>query len=201
MNPIRPTLIAVCVIAFAIVAAGCGAGSHSATPRTSAGSQATSATVPAASQSPLQTAAAPSVTPFDGVYRMVTTEAQLRAADPNTAYNWGRWIFVFDRGHFAITQENPTGCAWGYGTYNVTGHQIEWTYTDGRGTPAPFPHNAPGERFTFDWSIYRDAVTLTAVPGKSSPAELIYPWRRLSTKPSISYLSKGCRPPTDAMPN
>ena len=43
--------------------------------------------------------------------------------------NWGHWIFVFDRGRFAITQENRTSCTWGYGTFSVDGDKTTWRFT------------------------------------------------------------------------
>ena len=53
--------------------------------------------------------------------------------------NWGHWIYVFDRGRFANTQENETACTWGYGTYAVDGNRMSWTFKDGGGIA---PNNA-----------------------------------------------------------
>ena len=47
--------------------------------------------------------------------------------------NWGHWIYVFDRGRFAITQENEEACTWGYGKFAVDGSRMSWTFTDGGG--------------------------------------------------------------------
>ncbi len=47
--------------------------------------------------------------------------------------NWGHWVFVFDRGRFAITQENETSCTWGYGTYAINGSRMAWSFEDGGG--------------------------------------------------------------------
>jgi TRAP-type transport system periplasmic protein len=142
-------------------------------------------------------------TALDGTYRMVTTEQDGQKSDPNVPpENWGTFVYVFDRGRFAFTQENATACTWGYGTYTVTGSQTEWIFTDGGGI-APTPAaNKPGEDFKFNWSIYRDTVHLTAVPGAISPDNFfLRRWHRLSTKAALSYLSTRCLPPAGALPN
>jgi hypothetical protein len=139
---------------------------------------------------------------FDGTYRMVTTEQDIRRSDPSvTPENWGTWIFVFDRGHFAFTQENLTACTWGYGTYAVTGAHVAWRLAGGGGVAPTGAVNKPGEHFVFTWSIYRDTLTLTAVTGEISPDNfLLQPWHRLDTKPSASSLNKRCPPPAQALP-
>ena len=142
-------------------------------------------------------------TPLDGSYRMVTTEQDGQKSDPNVApENWGTFVYVFDRGRFAFTQENARACTWGYGTYTVTGTQTEWIFTDGGGI-APTPAtNKPGEDFKFNWSIYRDTVRLTAVPGAISPDNFFQRrWLRLSIKPDTKFLSTRCPPPAVALPN
>ena len=53
--------------------------------------------------------------------------------------NYGDWIFVFDRGHFADTQRYLNACTWGYGRFTVTGGQMAWTFTDGGGVAADRP--------------------------------------------------------------
>ena len=95
--------------------------------------------------------------------------------------NWGHWVFVFDRGRFAITQENETSCTWGYGTYAVDGTRMSWTFEDGGGIAPNNAMNRPGEYFVFDFSAYRDTLTLTPVEGEISPLNFrAEPWRRLS---------------------
>ena len=81
--------------------------------------------------------------------------------------NWGHWVFVFDRGRFAITQENKTSCTWGYGTYAVNGARMAWTFQDGGGIAPNDATNRPGEYFVFDFSAYRDTLTLTPVRARS----------------------------------
>jgi len=140
--------------------------------------------------------------PLDGSYRMVTTETESRASDPNTPpENWGTWIFVFGRGRFAFTQANSMACTWGYGTFVVHGSQMEWTIFDGGGISPTGAVNKPGEHFVYEWSKYRDQLTLAAVAGELSPDNfLLEPWQQLSSAPSASYLSKRCPPPSNALP-
>jgi TRAP-type C4-dicarboxylate transport system substrate-binding protein len=136
-------------------------------------------------------------TPLDGSWRMDTNRS---AAVPEYfAENWGHWIFVFDRGRFAITQENVASCTWGYGTFTVHGHRATWRFTDGGGQAPNEAVNRPGEQFSFGLSSYRDTLTLSPVAGEISPLNFrARPWRRLSG-PSRSALSKHCPPPAEAL--
>jgi len=145
------------------------------------------------------TAALGGRTPFDGTYRMVTPAD----CDPiqHSPENCGTWTFYFNRGHFAITQENGAACTWGYGTYRVTGSKIEWLFADGGGVAPTNALDKPGEDFVFAWSVYKGRTTLTAVPGGLSPDNFyLRPWRRLSAEPDPSYLSTRCPPPPQARP-
>jgi TRAP-type C4-dicarboxylate transport system substrate-binding protein len=150
---------------------------------------------------PSTTASPAAASPFEGTYRMVTTEAEAQKSDPNVPpENWGTWVFVFGRGRFAITQTNAPSCTWGYGTYLMHGSQIEWTFIDGGGIAPTGATNRPGEHFVFRWSRYRDQVTLAPVAGAVSPTNfLAEPWQRLSSTPNASYLSKRCPPPANAL--
>jgi TRAP-type transport system periplasmic protein len=143
--------------------------------------------------------AAGTATEIDGVWRMKTDR---RAARPDYLdENWGDWIYVFDHGKFAITQENETACTWGHGTYTVDGNRMSWTFTDGGGIAPNGAMNRPGEYFEFDFSAYRDTLTLTPVKGEISPLNFRdKPWRRLSETPSRRYFSKRCPPPAAALP-
>ena len=114
--------------------------------------------------------------------------------------NWGHWIFVFDRGQFAFTQENKPSCTWGYGKFSVDGNRTSWTFTDGGGIAPSDAYNRPGEFFKFDLSEYRDTLTLTPVQGEISPGDFCdKPWRRVSETPSRRHFSKRCPPPADAL--
>lgn len=148
---------------------------------------------------PGQTPAA-SGTSVDGVYTM-TTKFGDNPRDPDVvSENYGSYVFVLRAGHFAFTQEYQDACTWSYGTFVLKGATLELTFVDGGGIS---PHNAtnkPGELFKFGWSVYRDTLTLTAVPGAISPENFsLKPWHRTSTAPSAEYLNKKCPPPADAL--
>jgi TRAP-type C4-dicarboxylate transport system substrate-binding protein len=138
-------------------------------------------------------------TALDGVWRMDTDPSA--AGREGLDENWGHWIFVFDHGKFADTQENPKACTWGYGTFAVRGNQTSWNFTDGGGIAPNNAMNKPGEFFVFDLSSYRDTLTLKPVPGEISPVNFrAKPWRRLSSTPSRRFFSKRCPPPAEALP-
>ena len=139
-----------------------------------------------------------SVTPIDGVYEMTTTRSD--AVPDFLAENWGKWIFVFDHGRFADTQENKEACTWGYGTFNVTGREMAWIFTDGGGIAPNGAQDKAGEFFRFGWSRYRDTLTVTPVKGAISPSNFrAKPWHRISATPSRRYFSKRCPPPAAAL--
>ncbi len=146
------------------------------------------------------TASAPSrvATELDGAWTMDT---DLSVDDPEDFdENWGHWVFVFDRGRFAITQENATSCTWGYGTYAVNGARMSWTFEDGGGIAPNNAMNRPGEYFVFDVSVYRDTLTLAPVEGEISPLNFrAEPWRRLPETASWEHFSTRCPPPTAAL--
>jgi hypothetical protein len=121
--------------------------------------------------------------------------------DPQpVAENYGNWIFVFDRGRFAITQEYEDACTWGYGRYTVHDHRMAWAFTDGGGIAPNNAENKPGEFFRFGWSRYRDTLALTPVRGAISPFNFRgKPWRRVSATPSARFLSQRCPPPARAL--
>jgi TRAP-type C4-dicarboxylate transport system substrate-binding protein len=137
-------------------------------------------------------------TEIDGVWRMDTDRPA--AAPDNLAENWGHWIYVFDRGRFAITQENREACKWGYGTFAVDGNRMSWTFRDGGGIAPNNATNRSGEFFVFDFSAYRDTLTVAPVKGEISPLNFrAKPWRRLTDTPSRQYFSKRCPPPAAAL--
>jgi TRAP-type C4-dicarboxylate transport system substrate-binding protein len=138
------------------------------------------------------------LTDLDGVWRMDTDRSA--AAPDDFDENWGHWVFVLDRGRFAITQENETSCTWGYGTYAVNGTRMSWTFLDGGGIAPNYATNRPGEYFVFDFSAYRDTLSLTPVEGEISPLNFrAEPWRRLSRSPSRDDFSTRCSPPLGAL--
>jgi TRAP-type C4-dicarboxylate transport system substrate-binding protein len=141
---------------------------------------------------------ASSATAIDGVWRMDTDR---EAVDYDYFFeNWGRWTYLFDRGRFAITQENRKACTWAYGAFAVHGNRMSWTFTDGGGIAPTGAHNTPGEYFVFGFSAYRDTLTITPVKGEISPLNFrAKPWRRLATTPTRQFLSKRCPPPAAAL--
>jgi hypothetical protein len=97
-------------------------------------------------------------------------------------------------------QENTNACTWGYGTFDVDGNRMSWSFTDGGGIAPNNAVNRPGEFFVFDFSAYRDTLTVSPVEGQISPLGFRdKPWRRVSDTPSRRYFSKRCPPPTAAL--
>jgi hypothetical protein len=149
-------------------------------------------------------AAEAAATPLDGVYQETTSAEDLRNAGDLTPLpeNYGAFTLVFDRGRFAFTQQSDEACTWQYGTYVVKGDRVEWTYVDSGGISPNHANNKPGEFFAFDWSLYRDALTLTAVTvDVSPPVFLVRPWHRIDASPSASLLNPDCPPPPEALPS
>jgi hypothetical protein len=145
-------------------------------------------------------------TPIDGVYEVTTTASDLRAIGAPSIdvipENWGKWIYVFDHGRFAFTQEDTEACTWGYGKFSVKGQQTAWSFLDGGEAFGPNnAFNRPGEFFRFGWSRFRDTLTLTPVKGAVSPHNFrAKPWHLVSSTPSRRYFSKKCPPPKEALP-
>lgn len=137
-------------------------------------------------------------TPLDGVWEMDTPPAA--AGTEGLAENWGKWIYVFDRGRFADTQENKASCTWGYGRFTARGAETDWSFIDGGGVAPNHAQNKPGEFFKFRWSRFRDTVTLSKWPGAISPTNFDYrPWRLITETPSTAHFSKRCPPPATAL--
>jgi hypothetical protein len=134
---------------------------------------------------------------MDGTWVMDTVR---RDAGPDfLAENWGHWIFVFDRGRFADTQENAQACTWGYGTYTVGGDHLRLLFAGGGGIAPADAANKPGEAFAFSVSAYRGTLTLRPVKGAISPRNFrVHPWQRLG-EPTRSRFSRRCPPPAQAL--
>lgn len=140
---------------------------------------------------------ASSRTPLDGTWRMDTGRSA--AAPDFLDENWGDWIFVFDRGRFAITQENHKACTWGYGTFSVDGEKTTWRFKDGGGQAPNGANNKPGEEVAFTLSLFRGTATFKPVEGAVSPENFVAePWRKLGP-PSRARLSRHCPPPAKAL--
>jgi TRAP-type transport system periplasmic protein len=122
------------------------------------------------------------VTPIDGVYRMHTTPADLRAVGATEGEvvpeNYGSTEMVLDRGR--VTQEQPQGDS-AAGRYSVVGDTLTLKFTRTSGGRAK---TRPGEVWDFRWSLYRDELTLEPIEGKVSPAPMLArPWRRTGNAP------------------
>jgi TRAP-type C4-dicarboxylate transport system substrate-binding protein len=148
-----------------------------------------------------QTPGPSAVTPVNGVYQVSITADELRATgDLVIPENYGTALIVFDRGRFALTNESDGACTWQYGTYVVNGDRMEMTYVDGGGISPNHAYNKPGEFFVYGWSLYRDELTFTEVPGKESPPGFrAKPWRRVDATPSVQALDQHCPPPATAL--
>lgn len=144
-------------------------------------------------------------TALDGVYTMTSSYEQLvavagpQAAAEDAEENHGAHVFVFDRGRFAYTQEQGAACTWGYGRFSIDGATMTWDFDAGGGRTPNGALSKPGEHFEYGWSLYRETLTLTPVPGALSPANyLAVPWTRTSTRPDPAALNPSCPPPAEA---
>ena len=140
---------------------------------------------------------------LDGTYTVTTTPAD----GDNVPENWGRWVYLLDRGRLVFTQENPTACTWGYGRYAVRGQQMVWDIGGGGGQAPSGATNKPGEHFVFSWSLFDGALILgpvtpttagMAVDDNSPTNFRARPWHRLSATPLRAALSRRCPPPVEA---
>lgn len=145
-------------------------------------------------------------TAIDGTYRQHSTAADIAAAggapdEATNRSNWGNFVWIFDRGRFALNGKNGFGCGWAYGRFTIKGAQIVLTFiTDGG--PGARVSNIAGEQFRFGWSLYRGSLTFTAVAGAISPASVLAtPLRLVSKTPSRRFFfKKPCAPPKAALP-
>lgn len=140
---------------------------------------------------------------IDGVYTLTTTyEQELAAGDPHPIEeNYGNYIFVFDNGRFAFTQEQGESCTWAYGRIRVDGDKLIWDVEDGGGQAPNNAYNKNGERFAYSWSLYQEVMTLGFAPGELSPEPfLAAEWHRISETPDASALNQKCPPPAEAFP-
>lgn len=122
-------------------------------------------------------------TPIDGTYRMTTTAEELTEAEPSEellSENYGRWRFTLDRGRLRYTQSSEGATRWTTGVYTVRGNTLILRIKDYGGEDPNGAAERPGEVFSFHWSRYRDALTLSAVRGAISPTGFrLKPWRKV----------------------
>jgi TRAP-type C4-dicarboxylate transport system substrate-binding protein len=156
---------------------------------------------------PAEAPATAEPTPLDGIWVMDSDARQLADAmgteinAPDIVpENWGHLTVVLDRGRFAFTEANSQACSWGYGDASVHGDRLELTVDDGGGRTPNNAKNRPGEHFEYEWSLYRDQLTLDPVKGAVSPPGFrVHPWRSLDGEPSLDALSHSCPPPAGAL--
>jgi TRAP-type C4-dicarboxylate transport system substrate-binding protein len=140
-----------------------------------------------------------SVTPLDGVFESnVTAQELLSHGSPDaTPENIGHIVWVFDRGRVVQGQESKDGCAWGYGTFAVSGEQVTFDMINGGGIAPNNAQTKPGDHGVMAWNFYHDILTLTpTVPERY----WIKPMRRVQTTPTAALFSRRCPPPAAAFP-
>lgn len=163
------------------------------------------ATAPRSTASSPASATAPG--PVDGTFTWTTTKDDLEASGVPTDWivpeNWGESVFVLDRGRFATTQHNDLSCTWAYGRFSIDGDTITLDYQGGGGQSPTGAATKPGEELIFDWSLYRDVLTLTHHEGGISPVPEGQQWplNRISAIPDPSALNQQCPPPAAAFAN
>jgi TRAP-type C4-dicarboxylate transport system substrate-binding protein len=140
---------------------------------------------------------------LDGTWRFTITRAELSAAGAQLGElipaNYGTWTVVIGHRRFAWVTQNPPNCTWAYGTLTVDGSTLAMSVINGGGIAPDGGTNAPGEYFTYRWSLYRDQLTLRRY-GATSPTPLLATaWRRISAAPSMTFFSKRCPPPANAL--
>lgn len=145
--------------------------------------------------------------PVDGTYTLTVTQEDLDAngvpRNQQLPENWGDSVSVYDRGRFATTQHNDLSCTWAYGQFTLDGDTLTMDYQGGGGQSPTGSTNKPGEELVFDWSLYRDVLTLTHHEGGISPVPEGQQWplNRISPTPDPGALNQQCPPPAEAFAN
>lgn len=123
-------------------------------------------------------------TPIDGVYTLTTTREESTEPETIDSENYGRWRFVFSRGRLRYTQASEGYSRWTEATYEVDDDKLTIEVTDYGGEAPNGAAEKTGEVFTYRWSLFRDQLTLAAVAGAVSPANLLVrPLRRVGDAP------------------
>jgi len=143
----------------------------------------------------------PTLPRLDGVYRRTQSAESVAQHDhvpvsQALAENYGDFVLVIRGTRFAFTQSNAKACTWQYGTLRVHSGRIEMLFIDGGGRAPDNAENKPGEHFVWKASYFRGALALVPVTPTDLMAET---WQRVSTTPTASALTRGCRPPTAAL--
>jgi hypothetical protein len=86
----------------------------------------------------------------------------------------GAWTLVLGHGRWVATRQTPPG---GFlkGTYTVDGQRFRELVD----SCSPSTHCTPGNLSEYRWSLYRDKLTFTRIPGRYGSTELVAkPWTR-----------------------
>jgi hypothetical protein len=135
--------------------------------------------------------------PLDGVYVFTITKAQdAKFEGRPVAENYGRFVTISARAHFASTQESDLACTWAYGTIRVKGHILEQRFTGGGGIAPNHANIKPGEFFVYRWALKGRTLELKPTSANGPPP---LRERRISSTPSSRYLSHRCPPPRKAL--
>jgi TRAP-type transport system periplasmic protein len=122
---------------------------------------------------PASIANADSAAPLQGRWKATLTREGLRrsGAPPGLADGLhGSWTAEFDNGRFAFQRAEGGG---GTGGYTVAGNTIRFVWDHGLGVRR-------GEVFMSLWSVYRDTLTFSAMPGRTKMAGLdVEPFKRV----------------------
>ena len=138
-------------------------------------------------------------TKLDGVWKMDTD----RSAAPPEYFpeNWGHWVFVFDRGRYAITQENKPSCTWGYGKFTVHGSRTRWASRTAAESLRAERATSPARSWSSTSAPIGTRSKLDAGGGADLPEQL--PRQAVAAAvrhADAAYFSKRCPPPADALP-
>jgi hypothetical protein len=78
-----------------------------------------------------------------------------------------------------------------------------WDFEGGGGESPNDATNKPGEEFGFNWSLYRDVLTLTKKDGMTAPMPDGNHWKfqQVNAIPDPSALNQQCPPPAEVFPN
>jgi TRAP-type C4-dicarboxylate transport system substrate-binding protein len=110
---------------------------------------------------------------LEGRWQATLTREELRTsgASPGLADALrGSWTIEFNRGRFKIRREEGGG---GAGSYEVDGPNIRFVWDTGIAVQR-------GEMFVSRWSVYRDRLTFTPIPGRTKLAGLdVEPFTRV----------------------
>jgi hypothetical protein len=113
-------------------------------------------------------------TPLIGTWKVTVTADDFLAhhADPNgIPDNTGPMTLTVGGARCSWSQRAPSGPSFARGTCRFAGSTLEldWSTTDAKAATAPY---------FFEWSVFRDRLTLRRSPGFSPDGWVYHPWRR-----------------------